>query len=205
MLSNEIQFSAPVSSKLSKFQVQAQPQQSRKTSQKPAAPTTGKQISGKEMPDIKLNEFLVVNVYDLADIYTHICFNVFPTELNNKEFISMLERISHLTIRSNVIAAELCNVLESKSLNKFDSFIEKYSNTTEFVRSESIFRYDPKAILNVFMTHKNQDAASCFMRYVLHTKYLPDMEAFLEQYKNADSALRDALVPKIIYSWHNIE
>jgi hypothetical protein len=203
MLSNEIQFSAPVSSKLSKFQAQAkaQPQQSRKTHK----PTTGKQISGKEMPDIQLNEFLVVNVYDLADIYTHICFNVFPKELNNKEFISMLERMSRLTIRSNVIAAELCDVLESKSLNKFDSFIEKYSNTPDFVRSESIFRYDPKAILNVFMTHKNQDAASCFMRYVLHTKYLPDMEAFLEQYKNADAALRDALVPKIIYSWHNIE
>ena len=166
-------------------------------------------VSGDESTEkeVYLTPFQIMNIYDLPDIYTHVCFNVYKDVLMFQPDVltSILEQMSFINVKSEEIVTEFCNILQSKNIKDFETFIERSAKNPRISRKSSIFRYDSKSILSAFVNHDTNQQATYFMRYVLHSQYLPDMKSFLEQYKNADFALRDALVPKVIYSWYNVE
>jgi CII-binding regulator of phage lambda lysogenization HflD len=154
-----------------------------------------------------LTPFQVKSVCDLPDIYAYLCFKVFKDDLVKQPatLISILEQLSFINIKSEEIIPAFCNVLQSKNINNFEAFIEQSSANARVARKTSIFRYNPKSILSVFVNHENLEEALYFIRYVMHSQHLPEMESFLHRYNNADYGLRDALIPKVIYSWHYIE
>ena len=163
--------------------------------------------SGDTTSRIDITPFQIKNICDLPDIYTYLCFKAFKNEIINQpnKLISILVKLSFINIKSEEIITEFCNILKSKNISNFESFIERISNNTRVVRNTSIFRYDPASILSVFVNHETFEQACNFIRYIMHSKHLPEMESFLNQYNEADYGLRDGLVPKVIYSWHYIE
>ena len=164
--------------------------------------SSGGEVSGE---DSFLTAFQVINVCDIPEIYTHICYTVYKDELksNPETLLSNLKRLSFINLKSENIAVEFCNVLQSKNLKDLNEFIERKINVA---RKSSIFRFDPAVILDIFIDHDTYEQATYFMRYILHSAHLPaDMNIFFETYKNADSVSRDAMIPKVIYSWIDIE
>lgn len=165
-----------------------------------------------ETPGEIFTEYLILNVFDLPDIFSLLAFGVFGTDLYDNTFktklISVLEQLSYITyasIKSSDFAISFCNALRSRNINDLENFIVSYVKKPGVSRERSMFRYDPKAILRVFLTHTDVESATNFMRYVLHSLYLPEMNEFLERYNKESAVVRDALVPKVVYSWYEIE
>lgn len=162
-------------------------------------------MSGKE--EHFLTPFQVMNLCDIPEIYTKLCYSVYKDELlsNPKGLLIILERLSYINIQSESIVEEFCSVIKSKNIKDLDEFITRVSTNPVVYRKTSIFRFDPVSILSAFMDHSTKEQATYFIRYILHSAHLPDdMNSFLNEYKKADFATRDALIPKVIYSWRNI-
>jgi hypothetical protein len=148
------------------------------------------------MPGDSLTLFLVQNVLDIPEIYGHICYKIFPNEKD--KLLPLLEQLSYVNILVTEIADEMCDILETKSLKNVMAFLGRVPK-----RQTSIFRYDPISILKVYLNHQDLESATYFLRYVLHTNYLPkDMNMFLETYSKSE--YRNELIPKVIYSWYTI-
>lgn len=165
--------------------------------------SSGEDMSGEDLAEeFALTSFLVTNVCDLPQIYTHICYSVYKKELtsNPERLLSIMEHLSFVNITSNDVANEFCYALKSKNINDLDEFIKSSSKNPIAARETSIFRFDPKIILSIFMNHDNGEQATYFIRYIMYSAHLPaDMNSFLERYKHAEWALRDAMIPKVIY------
>jgi uncharacterized membrane protein len=167
---------------------------------------TLKVSSGSRDPEeFIFTEFYMENL-NLSDIYEHICFDIFKNELNDSEkynnFLNIMEKLSFINIKSSNIVSEVCDVLNTKNIKAFDNFVSNIK--TEFTRKMSIFRFDPRTVLHVYLQHKNIDNARDFLRYIIYSLYLPlDMKAFLERYASTPEDARDVMIPKVIYSWQD--
>ena len=167
------------------------------------------EMSGNDIYKETLTLSILQGIMDLPDIYTHVMYNILKKKTIETQ-LTILEEMSFINLKHEKIATDLLNVLNNKDEKELHNFIKSIKMDSQVAREKTIFRFDPRSILSVYLTHlhsgQDQDLATTFMRYMIHSRHLPhDMDKFLENYKNADASLRDALVPKTIYSWYNIE
>lgn len=170
--------------------------------------SSGEELTVPEHDQEELTPILVMSVCDLPEIYTHLAYTVYKNELisNSEHLRSILEHLSFINIKSKDIVDEFCDVLKTKNIGDLDEFIKRSSKNPSVARKTSVFRFDPSVILSMFLNHDNHEQATCFMRYIMHSAHLPaDMNSFLEEYKNANFVMRDAMIPKVIYSWIDIQ
>jgi hypothetical protein len=152
-----------------------------------------------------LSELIMTD--DLPETYEYICFNAFgdllKDDATNKQMASLMVELSRVRIKYKNNPLALANAIQKKSIKEIEKFIK--SRKSDELYDNTIFRHDPYEIMQVYLSHTDSIQATQFMRYVLHSKYLPsNMTEFIENYRTLEDDVKRSVIPSMIYTWHEI-
>jgi hypothetical protein len=147
------------------------------------------------------NSIMTVSAEDIMSgsaeyILDHIRFNVFP-EVDSEKMKAILINLSTIPLRDSAFAPELADIINTKSFENLQNFINKYStpDLMEQLASQNwpMNNKNIETAINIYMTEQNPKNAIKLLRAYIYAEF-PDKEnhdAFVEWVMSLDEASRE--------------